>query len=78
MLHLAPAHATTNPTGTPARGFPGRRGSSRARLLAAVAALSLAIPAGAFVYDAVADDDAAPIAKKGSFDLTKKGSFDIT
>jgi hypothetical protein len=46
----------------------------RNRLLAALAALCLALPAGAVVYAAVSGGDApAPvsIAKKGSFDITE-------
>ncbi|MDX6679086.1 MAG: hypothetical protein QOE31_3138 [Solirubrobacteraceae bacterium] len=45
----------------------------RNRLLAALAALCLALPAGVFVYEAVSGDAPAPvsIAKKGSFDITE-------
>ena len=46
----------------------------RNRLLAALAALCLAFPAGAALYAAITGDDVpAPvsIAKKGSFDITE-------
>jgi hypothetical protein len=46
----------------------------RNRMLAALAALCLAFPAGAVVYEALVGGDApAPvsIAKKGSFDITE-------
>ena len=64
MSHFAPAPPIAGPT---IHGIPARR-----RLIAAVAALSLAVPGTAFVVDAISGDAPAPvqIAKKGSFDIT--------
>jgi hypothetical protein len=64
MSHFAPAPAIAGPT---IHGTPVRR-----RLVAAVAALSLAVPGTVFVIDAISGDAPAPvqIAKKGSFDIT--------
>ena len=77
MTHSTTARANSTPAVPPPPGSRRRRFGARTAVAGTVAALALALPAGAFAYDVGAKGDAAPTAKKGSFDITKQGSFDV-